>query len=111
MAPPARKPAGYLLAKPAGRAREWWREIGGMGNKSPRELAPDPPKLPGVGGPGRGTTRRGTAGSWQVGKNTLLGLQRKRGHGRRARPTVSCTCDGERTNRDNKSSDNGEYDL
>jgi hypothetical protein len=44
-------------------------------------------------------------------KNTLLVLQRKRGHGRRARPIVSCTCDGERTNRDNKSSDNGEYDL
>jgi hypothetical protein len=33
------------------------------------------------------------------------------GHGWRARPIVSCTCDGERTNRDNKSSDNGEYDL
>jgi hypothetical protein len=59
--PPACKPAGYLLAYPAGRAREWWREIGGMGNKSPLELAPDPPNLPGVGGPGRATTRRATA--------------------------------------------------
>jgi hypothetical protein len=42
-------------------------------------------------------------------KNTLLVLQRKRGHGRRARAVVSCTC--ERTNRDNKSSDNVEDDL
>jgi hypothetical protein len=48
---------------------------------------------------------------WQFGEDTLLVLQRKRRHGRRARPIVSCTCDGERTNRDNKSSDNGEYDL
>jgi hypothetical protein len=40
-----------------------------------------------------------------------LVLQRKRGHGGRARPIVSCTCDRERTNSDNESSDNGEYDL
>ena len=43
-------------------------------------------------------------------KNTLLELQGKRGHGRGAGPIVSCTCDGERTNRDSESSDNGEYD-
>jgi hypothetical protein len=38
---------------------------------------------------------------------TSLVLQRKRDHGRRARLIVSCTCDGERTNHDNESSDNG----
>src|SRR5262249_6040230 len=41
----------------------------------------------------------------------LLVLQRKRDHGRRARLIVTCACDGERTNRDNESGDNGEYDL
>ena len=40
-----------------------------------------------------------------------LVLQRKRGHGGRARPIVSCTCDRERTNSNNESSDNGEYNL
>ena len=37
--------------------------------------------------------------------------QGKRKHRGGARTIVSCTCDGERTNRDNKSSDNGKYDL
>jgi hypothetical protein len=44
-------------------------------------------------------------------RTPLLVLHWKRGHGRRARLIVSCTCDGERTNRANESSDNAEYDL
>ena len=35
--------------------------------------------------------------------------QGKRKHRGGARTIVSCTCDGERTNRDSESSDDGEY--
>jgi hypothetical protein len=44
-------------------------------------------------------------------KHTLLIRQWKREHPRGARFIVSRACGGERTNRDNESSDNGEYDL
>jgi hypothetical protein len=44
-------------------------------------------------------------------KDTLLVHQRKREHRRGARIIISRACDGERTNRDSESSDDGEYDL